>query len=122
MDPLEESDLTGGEPDDGHPVLLADWIRTDGLRCLKIKLRGNDAAWDYDRVVRIGNIAVPLGVDWLTADFNCTLRSENAQNDLPQATSDHICGQILKMLKLSFRRRLLPKSAASPPKCLNRAL
>ena len=82
VDPLEESDLTGGEPDDGHPVLLADWIRTDGLRCLKIKLRGNDAAWDYDRVVRIGNIAVPLGVDWLTADFNCTVREPDYVNEI----------------------------------------
>ncbi len=28
LDPLEEADLTGDEPDDGYPVLLGDWIRT----------------------------------------------------------------------------------------------
>ncbi len=73
LDPLEPSDLTGSEPDDGYPVLLRDWIRTDGLKCLKIKLRGTDAAWDFDRIVRIGNIAAEEGSEWLTADFNCTV-------------------------------------------------
>lgn len=73
LDPLEASDLTGSEPNDGYPVLLRDWIRTDGLRCLKIKLRGNDAAWDYERLLRIGKMSLEEGCDWLTADFNCTV-------------------------------------------------
>jgi L-alanine-DL-glutamate epimerase-like enolase superfamily enzyme len=42
LDPIKESELTGDEPDDGYPVLLRDWIQRDGLKCLKIKLRGND--------------------------------------------------------------------------------
>src|SRR5271157_3616602 len=45
LDPLERGDLTGAEPDDGYPVTLVDWIQRDGLKCLKVKLRGNDAAW-----------------------------------------------------------------------------
>jgi L-alanine-DL-glutamate epimerase-like enolase superfamily enzyme len=73
VDPLEQADLTGSEPKDRYPVLLRDWVRRDGLRCLKIKLRGNDAAWDYDRTLRIGRIAAQLDVPWLTADFNCTV-------------------------------------------------
>lgn len=73
LDPLTPADLRGDEPDDGYPLLLADWIRRDGLRCLKVKLRGNDAAWDFQRLVRVGQIAVAEGVDWLTADFNCTV-------------------------------------------------
>ena len=73
VDALEAWDLTGQEPDDGYPVLLADWIRADGLTCLKVKLRGNDAAWDYERLVRVGAIGAPLGVEWLSADFNCTV-------------------------------------------------
>ena len=72
-DPIDPSELTGTEPDDGYPVLLRDWIRRDGLKCLKVKLRGDDAAWDYDRLVKVGQIAVEEGVDWLTADFNCTV-------------------------------------------------
>lgn len=73
LDPLEACDLTGGEPDDGYPVLLRDWIRTDGLNCLKIKLRGTDATWDYERLVRVGQISAEEGCEHLTADFNCTV-------------------------------------------------
>ncbi len=72
-DPLDESELTGTEPDDGYPVLLRDWIRRDGLKCLKVKLRGDDSAWDYDRLKKAGQIAVDEGSDWLTVDFNCTV-------------------------------------------------
>jgi L-alanine-DL-glutamate epimerase-like enolase superfamily enzyme len=72
-DPVDPWDLTGAEPQDGYPVLLRDWIRRDGLKCLKVKLRGDDADWDYDRLLKVGRIAVEEGVDWLTADFNCTV-------------------------------------------------
>lgn len=82
LDPLESSDLTGSEPKDGYPVLLADWIEQDGLRCLKIKLRGNDAAWDFERIVRVGRIATANQVDWLTADFNCTVTDPKYVNEL----------------------------------------
>ncbi len=73
LDALEACDLTGDEPRDGYPVLLRDWIIADGLRCLKIKLRGTDAAWDYDRIVRVGKIAAAEGVQDLSLDFNCTV-------------------------------------------------
>jgi len=73
LDPISAGDLSGDEPDDGHPVLLADWIVRDGLKALKIKLRGHDAAWDWDRLLRVGRMAVAHDVWWLTADFNCTV-------------------------------------------------
>ena len=82
VDPLDESELTGNEPKDEHPVLLADWIKTDGLKCLKIKLRGTDAAWDYARLVKVGGIAVAGGVEWLTADFNCTVTEPDYVNTI----------------------------------------
>ncbi len=82
VDPLDESELTGKEPDDGYPVLLTDWIERDGLNCLKVKLRGNDAAWDYDRLVKVGGIAVRNDVDWLTADFNCTVTDPDYVNGI----------------------------------------
>ena len=72
-DPIEPDELTGSEPEDGYPVLLRDWIRRDGLKCLKVKLRGDDFAWDYDRLSKVGEIAIEERVDWLTADFNCTV-------------------------------------------------
>ncbi|WP_165221570.1 mandelate racemase/muconate lactonizing enzyme family protein [Aquisphaera insulae] len=73
-DPVTDAELTGDEPDDGYPVLLRDWIRRDGLKCLKVKLRGDDAAWDFDRLVAVGEMAIEEGVAWLSADFNCTVR------------------------------------------------
>ena len=74
LDPLDESDLTGREPKDGYPVQLREWIARDGLRCLKVKLKGTDAEWDFARLIKIGRIGRELGVRWLCADYNCTAR------------------------------------------------
>jgi L-alanine-DL-glutamate epimerase-like enolase superfamily enzyme len=82
LDPLEPSDLSGGAVQDGYPTLLGDWIDRDGLFCLKVKLRGNDAAWDYDRLVRVGRIGLSRGVQWLSADFNCTVQEPAYVNDI----------------------------------------
>lgn len=73
LDLLDRSDLKGDEPDDGYPVLLPDWIQRDGLQCLKVKLRGTDARWDFERMVKVGDIAIRHGVKCLSADFNCTV-------------------------------------------------
>ncbi len=90
LDPIDEGELTGEEPDDGYPVLLADWIERDGLKCLKIKLRGNDAEWDYERTVKVGQLAAERGVDWLTADFNCTVTETDYVNEiLDRLCHDH---------------------------------
>jgi L-alanine-DL-glutamate epimerase-like enolase superfamily enzyme len=82
LDPLDASELTGREPNDAYPVLLRDWIRRDGLQCLKIKLRGNDSVWDYARLNRVGDIAREEGVPWLTADFNCTVTDPAYVNEI----------------------------------------
>lgn len=82
VDLLDASELTGKEPNDGHPVLLDDWIKRDGLKCLKIKLRGNDATWDYERIVKVGEIALRHDVEWLSADFNCTVTDPEYVNTM----------------------------------------
>lgn len=82
LDPIIPGDLTGNEPKDGYPVLLGDWIERDGLTCLKVKLRGNDAAWDYSRLTDVGTIALAKHVDWLTADFNCTVSDPAYVNEM----------------------------------------
>ena len=70
-DAIDTSELTGGEPNDGYPLTLDQWIKHDGLFCLKVKLRGDDMAWDYARLLKVGEVAVHHGVQWLTSDFNC---------------------------------------------------
>jgi L-alanine-DL-glutamate epimerase-like enolase superfamily enzyme len=97
-DPLIADDLSGDEPDDGYPVLLADWIERDGLKCLKVKLRGDDYSWDYQRLVQVGEIAIAGSVDWLTSDFNCTVTDPEYVNAmLDQLRDEHarIYGMIL---------------------------
>jgi len=97
-DLIDKSELKGTEPDDGYPVLLADWIQRDGLKCLKVKLRGNDDKWDYDRLEKVGKIAIENDVHWLTSDFNCTVKDPSYVNDiLDRLVVDHprIYGMIL---------------------------
>ena len=97
-DSIDESELTGAEPDDGYPVLLRDWVRRDGLKCLKVKLRGDDAAWDDDRLLKVGELAIEEGVDWLTTDFNCTVHEPayvNAILDRLLVEQPRIYGMIL---------------------------
>ncbi|HOX55737.1 MAG TPA: hypothetical protein P5205_08935 [Candidatus Paceibacterota bacterium] len=82
LDLLEATERTGEEPKDGYPALLEDWIRRDGLKCLKVKLRGNDTEWDYHRLVQVAGIGLQHGVDWLSADFNCTVAEPAYVNDV----------------------------------------
>lgn len=82
LDPIAPEDLDDSKPDDGYPVLLRDWIRQDQLDCLKIKLRGNDADWDFSRLTAIGKISQEEGVTWLTTDFNCTVTDPDYVNGI----------------------------------------
>jgi len=98
VDPLEKSELTGHEPKDDYPVLLADWIKRDGLKCLKVKLRGNDVEWDFKRMVTVGNIAMKNAVEWLSADFNCTVTDPEYVNAILDRLRDEhprVYGMIL---------------------------
>jgi L-alanine-DL-glutamate epimerase-like enolase superfamily enzyme len=82
LDPLEAGDPGSAPLGDGYPVTLDDWIRRDGLVALKVKLRGNDAPWDYERLVRVGKIGLSLGVELFTADFNCTVTDPSYVNEI----------------------------------------
>ncbi|QQS49371.1 MAG: hypothetical protein IPM66_03740 [Acidobacteriota bacterium] len=58
---------------DGMPEILAEWIRKDGLTHIKIKLQGEDLAWDIERTVKIDRVASETrpGIDWkYCVDFN----------------------------------------------------
>ncbi|HEY6226901.1 MAG TPA: hypothetical protein VI282_07245, partial [Verrucomicrobiae bacterium] len=81
-DPVTRDELDGSEPNDGYPVLLEDWIRRDGLKCLKIKLRGNDEGADYARLIEVGRLAIANDVWWLTTDFNCTVQEPAYVNEI----------------------------------------
>ncbi len=56
-DKLRRSELDKTDPQDGLPNSLDEWIRRDGLFCLKIKLRGNDLKWDINRIKEVFSIS-----------------------------------------------------------------
>ena len=74
-DAIEESDIKK-RINDGLPETLSGWIRFNGVTHIKIKLAGDDLAWDLDRVVRIDRIATEVQVEravkaWMySLDFN----------------------------------------------------
>jgi L-alanine-DL-glutamate epimerase-like enolase superfamily enzyme len=99
LDPLTLDECPSDQQiDDGYPVSLADWVRSDGLKCLKVKLRGNDSAWDYQRLVQVGEIAFPLGVEHLSADFNCTVEQPAYVNDILDRLQSHHAEVFNKLL------------------------
>lgn len=73
LDEIDEEVPPEKDPMNGYPVNLKDWIKKDGLECLKIKLKGTDSEWDYKRIVKVGNTGLEAGVKWLSVDFNCTV-------------------------------------------------
>jgi L-alanine-DL-glutamate epimerase-like enolase superfamily enzyme len=56
LDPLTDADVKA-RVGDGLPETLGEWISTDGLTHLKIKLNGDDLGWDVDRVVGVNRVA-----------------------------------------------------------------
>jgi L-alanine-DL-glutamate epimerase-like enolase superfamily enzyme len=58
LDALTDADLSM-RLDDGLPQTLPEWIRFNGLTHLKIKLAGDNLAWDVARVVAVENAAAP---------------------------------------------------------------
>jgi L-alanine-DL-glutamate epimerase-like enolase superfamily enzyme len=75
LDPLTTEDVK--QPiGDGLPETLPEWIRFNGLTHLKIKLNGDDAHWDTERILRVDAVTSqsqqPRGVaQWFySLDFN----------------------------------------------------
>lgn len=75
LDPLTDADVKQ-RIGDGLPETLPEWIAADGLTHLKIKLNGDDLAWDVERVVAIERVAGEAQAkrgcrQWFySADFN----------------------------------------------------
>jgi L-alanine-DL-glutamate epimerase-like enolase superfamily enzyme len=57
LDPLTPADVAA-PVGDGLPETLGEWIERDGLTHLKIKLNGDDLAWDVSRVAAVERVAV----------------------------------------------------------------
>ncbi len=72
LDPLADADLKT-KINDGLPETLQDWVRTDGVDHIKIKLDGGNLDWDVDRVLSVNRVLseLPQQKDWhYSLDFN----------------------------------------------------
>jgi L-alanine-DL-glutamate epimerase-like enolase superfamily enzyme len=71
LDALTEKDVTQ-RLEDGLPNTLAEWIKKDELTHLKVKLNGNDASWDIERILAIDRVATETASHAFTysLDFN----------------------------------------------------
>ena len=75
LDPLTDGDVEQ-RLHDGLPETLGEWIAAERLTHLKIKLAGDDLAWDVDRVCGVEAAAAPAQAklgrgDWrYSCDFN----------------------------------------------------
>ncbi len=56
LDPLTNADVEK-KVGDGLPETLGEWIKFNGLTHLKIKLNGDDLAWDVERVLAVDRVA-----------------------------------------------------------------
>ena len=56
LDPLTPGDVPK-KIGDGLPETLGEWIKYNGLTHLKIKLNGDDLAWDVDRVLTVDRVS-----------------------------------------------------------------
>jgi len=76
LDKLRRSEVSEEDPRDGIPNSLDDWIIRDGLRCLKVKLLGNNLDWDCQRLLEVEAVAresqAQIGIDelYLSVDTN----------------------------------------------------
>lgn len=75
LDPIDQTDVTS-PIGDGFPETLSQWIQYNGLTHLKIKLNGDDLAWDVDRVLHVERVAAQTQQErgirswWYSLDFN----------------------------------------------------
>jgi len=71
LDALTDADVKE-RLSDGLPNTLGEWILKDQLTHLKIKLNGNDAGWDVERILAIDRVAASTAPRTFTysLDFN----------------------------------------------------
>lgn len=84
LDPLSSADISQ-RLNDGYPETLEEWLQTDGISHLKIKLAGNNIDWDVGRIVEVTRICESVASErnWkLSFDFNEQCPNEDYVLDL----------------------------------------
>lgn len=98
LDPLSSEDVKT-RLNDGFPETLEEWLSTDGISHLKIKLAGNDVDWDVGRIVEVTRICEAIAPErnWkYSFDFNEQCPAEDYVIDLIE--------RLEKLSRLSIER------------------
>lgn len=98
LDPLSDADIKS-RLNDGYPETLEEWLLSDGITHLKIKLAGNNIDWDVGRIVEVTRICEATAPErnWkLSFDFNEQCPNEDYVIDLLE--------RIERLSNLSFQR------------------
>jgi len=56
LDLLRKEEVSKDLTEDGIPNSLDEWIKRDGVFCLKVKLRGKEMLWDIERTLEVSRI------------------------------------------------------------------
>jgi len=90
VDKLTRDEVTDQDPQDGLPVSLEEWIERDGIRCFKVKLRGNDNEWDVERTARIAEVVRDTYARLGITDRFCLSTDSNEMNPDPASVVDYL--------------------------------
>ncbi|MHB8994128.1 MAG: hypothetical protein ACYC63_02645 [Armatimonadota bacterium] len=90
MDKLTADEITADDPHDGLPISLDQWIERDGIRCFKVKLRGNDNDWDVERTARIAEVVEQTYASLGITDRFYLSTDSNEMNPNPESVVDYL--------------------------------
>jgi len=90
MDKLTEGEIDAGDPDDGLPVSLDQWIRRDGIRCFKVKLRGTDIDWDVRRTAEVAAVIQDTYSRLGISDAFYLSTDSNEMNESPETVIEYL--------------------------------
>lgn len=90
MDKLTRGEVTDSDPQDGLPVSLEEWIERDGVRCFKVKLRGNDNDWDVERTATIAEVVQATYQRLGITDRFYLSTDSNEMNPDPESVVDYL--------------------------------
>jgi hypothetical protein len=113
-DPLVADDISR-RPDDGLPVTLEEYVRSDGVARFKIKLSA-DRGRDANRLERIAETLAELGV----TDYRCTVDANETYDSAAEFRRQweaHVSDPALADLfdRLDYVEQPLPRDAALTP-------
>ena len=89
LDKLTRDEVDAGDPKDGLPVSLEEWIERDGVFCLKVKLSGVDIDWDVERTKAVAEVASET-LNRIGQERFCLSVDSNEMNKNPDATLEYL--------------------------------